>query len=87
MTKDTKENKLRVRISVNGQIIEEEYPEHQKIEVAIHKALRDTKNKDDLSLYDVTLNGKPVDVTKTWKESGIPAGSTIIVSNKPGKKA
>lgn len=82
-----KDVKFKVTISVNGQAIKDDYPENEQVQVAVHAALIATKNKDDLSLYDITFNGNPVDVNKTWKQSGIPEKSTIIVSNKPGKKA
>ncbi|MEA3189776.1 MAG: hypothetical protein QOD77_358 [Thermoplasmata archaeon] len=81
------DKKFEATISVNGQAVKDSYPENQKIQVAVKKALSDTGNKDDLSLYDVTFNGKPVDVSKSWKDSGIPEKATIILSNKPGKKA
>ena len=81
------DKKFTVTISINGQTVKEERPPNQKVEVAIRDALRTTQNKDDVSLYDITYNGKAIDVTKTWNESGIPENSTIIVANKPGKKA
>ena len=81
------EKKFKVTISVNGQSVKEDPPGDEKIELAIHRALQATQNKDDLSLYDVTFDGKAVDVSKTWEGSGIPEKSTILVSNKPGKKA
>lgn len=81
-------SKFKVTISVNGQNVKEkDYPEDEKIEVAVHAALVSTMNKDDLALYDITNEGNPVDVSKTWAQSGIAEKSTVIVSNKPGKKA
>ncbi len=87
MSNPSNEKKISVKISVNGQSIEDDYPPNQPIQAAVKQSLTKTNHTVDLSTYNVTVDGEPLDVNQTFSGAGLKDGDCILVSNKPGKKA
>ena len=83
---DKGNHKIQVTFVVQGAPVPGEYNENQPLKAAVKKVLEETGNEgQDISKWQLRMNGRLLDLEKKFKEEGIVSGAKLILSVQTGR--